>query len=68
MVLVMLPLTSKRCRKSRLVSFSRWFPQCRAGSRILSDSRVERGAERHNALMENHWRRRLEKSRKWRIL
>jgi hypothetical protein len=63
MVLAMLPLTSSRCCKSRLVSFSRWFPQRRAVSRILSHSRVERGAERHNALMENHWRRSSGKSR-----
>src|SRR5271167_3113344 len=48
---------SKRCCKSRLVSFSRWFPERRAGSVSYPDSRVERGAERHNALMENHWRR-----------
>jgi hypothetical protein len=57
---------SKRCCKSRLGSFSRWFPERRAGSRILPDSRVERGAERHNApygkaLAAVVW----EKSRNW---
>jgi hypothetical protein len=42
---------AKRCRKSRLVSFSRLFPERRARSRIYPASHVERGAERHKGAL-----------------
>ena len=44
---------SKRCVNHGSFHFL-WFPEGRVS---YPDSRVERGAERHNALTENHWRR-----------
>ena len=50
--LVVLPLRSKRCCKSRLVSFLVGFQNAEPDPVSYPDSRLERGAERHDGLME----------------
>ena len=61
MVLVMLPLSRRDAVNHGSFHFLVGFPNAEPDPVPYPDSRVERGAERHNALTENHWWRRLGK-------
>jgi hypothetical protein len=63
MVLVMLPLSPRDAVNHGSFHFLVGFQNTEPDPVSYPDSRVERGAERHNALKENHWRRSSGKSR-----
>ena len=63
MVLVVLPFGLRDAVNHGVFHFLVGFRNAEPDPIFYLDSRVERGAESHNALMENHWQRSSGKSR-----